>query len=82
MTPEEHQRKHGKHPHHTSNESEIHDCPRDPNPEFTDREWLQEAMLRYGSVEKIAEVCDRDTREIQHWVDWFGIQKHEDPLEA
>jgi len=63
-------------------EEEIHDCPRDPNPKFTDREWLQEAMLRYGSVEKIAEVCDRDTSEIQHWVDWLGIQKHQNPLEA
>lgn len=61
-------------------EREIHEVPRDPNPKFTDREWLQKNILRYNSVEKIAEICDRDTEEIQHWVDWFGIQREEDSL--
>lgn len=82
ITPEEHQSKHGSHPHHTSDEREIHDCPRDPDLQFTDRDWLQDAMLRYGSVEKIAEICDRDTNEIQNWIEWFGIKSHKDPLEG
>ena len=33
MTPEEHQRKHGNHPHHTSDEREIHEVPRPPDPD-------------------------------------------------